>query len=180
MGYGPLSDSPAYWKRTRVFFAAFGTTWNGMPYFVPKSGCTGSSRPIARTIASEPGRVGSPSTRWFHGFEAGNTMQPAIAAAASTTPILARAYAPTRHRRSRIHRVDRGPAARRARRRGHRARFALQGPPRRRTRGRGLRRGGPARSRRPRGRPRRRLRRRGPLRGAVARRRIRRVPGALL
>src|SRR3954451_12677487 len=83
MGYGPLSDSPAYWKRTRVFFAAFGTTWNGMPYFVPKSGCTGSSRPMARTIASDPGRTRSPSTRWFHGFEARKTMQPAIAAAAS-------------------------------------------------------------------------------------------------
>src|SRR4051794_31060655 len=50
---------------------------------LPKSGCTGSSRPTARTIASEPGRVGTPSTRWFHGLDAGKTMQPAIAAAAS-------------------------------------------------------------------------------------------------
>src|SRR4051794_12643508 len=50
---------------------------------LPKSGCTGSSRPTARTIPSEPGRVVTPSTRWFQGLEAGKTMQPAIAAAAS-------------------------------------------------------------------------------------------------
>src|SRR4051812_34141688 len=56
---------------------------------VPKSGCTGPSRPIARTIASEPGRTGSPSARWFHGLLAGKIEQPAIASAASMAPILA-------------------------------------------------------------------------------------------
>src|SRR4051812_46163472 len=56
---------------------------------VPKSGCTGPSGPIARTIASEPGRTGMPSTRWFHGLLAGKIEQPAIASAASMARILA-------------------------------------------------------------------------------------------
>jgi hypothetical protein len=42
-----------------------------------------SSTPIERTIASERECTGNPSTRWFQGFEAGNTAHPAIAAAAS-------------------------------------------------------------------------------------------------
>ena len=57
-------------------------------------------------------------------------------------------HAPTRHRRSRLHRLDRRPAAGRPRRRRHRARLALPRPPRRGARGRGVRRGRPARPRR--------------------------------
>src|SRR3954447_7737895 len=38
---------------------------------------------MLRTIASERGSTGARSTRWFHGLEAGNTGQPAIAATAS-------------------------------------------------------------------------------------------------
>src|SRR4051812_30856933 len=55
----------------------------------PKSGSTAPSSPTARTIAAERGCTGSPSTRWFHGLEAGKTEQPAIRAAASTLRILA-------------------------------------------------------------------------------------------
>src|SRR6201995_3395188 len=58
----------------------------------PKSGWTEPSRPIARTIASDPGRTGAPSMRWFHGLVDGKIGHPAIAAAAgeaSMTRILA-------------------------------------------------------------------------------------------
>ena len=49
----------------------------------PKSGCMVSSAPIERTMASDFAWTGSPSTRWFQGFDAGKTAHPAIAAAAS-------------------------------------------------------------------------------------------------
>ena len=57
-------------------------------------------------------------------------------------------HASPRHRRCRLHRLDRRPAAARARRRGHRARLALPRPPRRRPRRRRASSGRPARRRR--------------------------------
>src|SRR5438105_7663333 len=67
----------------------------------PKSACTGASSPIERIIAAEFGATGSLSTRWFHGFEAGKTGQPAISGeapgAASNTVLLA-SRRPTRTR----------------------------------------------------------------------------------
>src|SRR6187551_3517348 len=44
-----------------------------------------SAGPMERTIASEFGWTGSLSTRWFQGFEAGNTGQPASTAAPIAT-----------------------------------------------------------------------------------------------
>src|SRR5581483_11796288 len=43
-----------------------------------KSACTGSSSPIERMISAEFAATGRSSTRWFHGFDAGKTGQPAI------------------------------------------------------------------------------------------------------
>src|SRR5688572_19393154 len=44
-----------------------------------------SLAPIERTIASERGCTGSPSTRWFQGLSAGKTGQPASTAAPIAT-----------------------------------------------------------------------------------------------
>src|SRR2546423_12686675 len=43
----------------------------------PKSAWTGRSRPIDATIVAESAATGRLSTRWFHGFEAVKTGQPA-------------------------------------------------------------------------------------------------------
>jgi hypothetical protein len=69
IGYGPRSDSLAYWKRTRERLASRGTTLTGIPIGLPsqrpepKSACSPVSRPMLRTIASERGWTGRSSTR---------------------------------------------------------------------------------------------------------------------
>ena len=80
-GYGPLSDSDAYWKVTGTLRVLDPTTANGIPIGSPsynpepKSGWTGSFRPMLAMIAAEFSATESRSTRWFHGLFAGNTGQ---------------------------------------------------------------------------------------------------------
>src|SRR4029077_3499729 len=81
IGYGPRSDSSAYSKETRLFFSFLPTTVIGIPIGAPshspepKSACTLPLAPIEWTISSEFAATGSVSTRWFHGFDLGNTGQ---------------------------------------------------------------------------------------------------------
>ena len=96
IGYGPLSDSEAYWNATRDFAWVPRTTVIGIPIGPPsqrpepKSACMWSSAPIAATIRSDSAATGSLSTRWFQGLEAGKTGQAgacgSLAAEATATP----------------------------------------------------------------------------------------------
>src|SRR3954452_19071281 len=81
IGYGPLSDSSAYWKETATRFWALPTVVTGMPIGTPlyvpdpKSACTPAPAPIEATMRAEPAATGSLSTRWFHGLLRGKTWQ---------------------------------------------------------------------------------------------------------
>src|SRR5579864_9644305 len=77
IGYGPLSDSSAYWNANRNRFVVFETMSYGIPIGCPsyrpepKSGCSPVVSPIDWIIAAEFAATGSLSTRWFHAFVAG-------------------------------------------------------------------------------------------------------------
>src|SRR5947209_7978940 len=79
-GYGPRSDSDAYWKRTGTRRVRFETTAYGIPFgapsqTVPKSGCTGVLVPMLAISRAEFPATGSLSTRWFHGLLGGKIGQ---------------------------------------------------------------------------------------------------------
>ena len=77
IGYGPLSDSPAYVNAGRNRFVCFDTTSYGIPIGwpsyspEPKSGWSPVSSPIDWIICAEFAATGSASTRSFHAFVAG-------------------------------------------------------------------------------------------------------------
>src|SRR5438128_2984497 len=81
IGYGPLSDSPAYPNLTPTFFWSPATVVYGMPMGPPlylpepKSGWRPVLRPMERTIAAERLATGRWSTRWFQGFDLGKRRQ---------------------------------------------------------------------------------------------------------
>src|SRR5581483_3447988 len=52
----------------------------------PKSACRPVSRPIEAISCAEFAATGSLSTRWFHGFDAGKTGQPAIVGEPAAPP----------------------------------------------------------------------------------------------
>src|SRR5579884_2533025 len=80
IGYGPRSDSAAYWKWTGTRRVRLETTTNGIPFgapshVVPKSGWTGSFKPMLAIRLAESFATGSRSTRWFQGLLGGNIGQ---------------------------------------------------------------------------------------------------------
>src|SRR2546426_1420329 len=75
----------------------------------PKSAWTGASRPIERIIAAEFGATGSLSTRWFQGFAAGKTGQPAISGGPAVPP----PSAATARRAAALERIEYGVPPRR-------------------------------------------------------------------
>src|SRR5690349_24686562 len=95
IGYGPLSLSSAYSNRRRDFGVVFPcTTVYGMPILepshspLPKSACTPES-PIEAISIAEFAATGSLSTRSFHAFVAGNTVQPPIVGGVGVAPVAA-------------------------------------------------------------------------------------------
>ena len=76
-----MSDSEEYWNATGTLGVLDPTTANGIPIGSPsynpdpKSGWTGSPRPMAAMIAAEFLATGSRSTRWFQALFAGKIGQ---------------------------------------------------------------------------------------------------------
>ena len=81
IGYGPRSDSSAYWKETGTRFCLPGTVVYGIPIEAPwyrpepKSAWTGRSAPIEAMSRAEFFATGRRSTRSFQGLLRGKTGQ---------------------------------------------------------------------------------------------------------